>query len=393
MLRSATQNRWLTVWSRSSPSRGVIVLRDGVAGALLFVLALLPLGIPGLELGGLHHSVPLWLTVMLTFGQTVGLALRRVWPVGALLLIGVSFAAAQLSGTDTGLAGLGLLIAIYSFAAYQSVRRTEYGALGTAGYIALAVALHLAGSPAPFLDWVTFFFVLSTPWLVGLLVRRRMAEQSARETLAAEAAVQAAKSELARDLHDIVTHHVTAIVVQADSSAYLDPHDVAERAMTLTSISATGRRALQELRSLLGALEYTPVGATSANQPLGPAPSDVSALVNEIRATGYPITLTQGDLPDFSQALSITLYRIAQEATTNAMRHAPGEPIAITLVSVDDRVELTIENRTASSNPGPPGRGRRGIVDRVALLGGTVDIGVISGFFHVRVVVDAGAQP
>jgi signal transduction histidine kinase len=368
------------------------VLRDGFAGVLLFVLSLLPLGVRGLELGELHHSVPVWLTVALAFGQSLGLALRRFRPAVALLLVGLSFAAAQLSGADTGLAGIGLLIAIYSFAAYQRVRRRGYGALAIAGYVALATALHFAGSPAPLLDWVTFFVVLTTPFLVGLLVRRRVAEQSARETLAAELAVQTAKRELARDLHDIVTHHVTAIVVQADSSAYIGPDDSAERAVMLQSISSTGRRALQELRSLLGALEYTAVGTTPADQQRGPAPTDVSALVDEICATGYPISLTQNDLPDFSRAVSVTLYRVAQEATTNAMKHAPGEPIAIGLKRAEDRVELTIENRAVSKDAGLPGRGRRGMADRVALLGGTIDIGVVNGCFRVRVSVDPQAQ-
>ena len=243
------------------PVRAALVLPvmvvDAAGALLLFVLSLLPLGVAGVELGELNEHTVWWLSVVLAAGQTIPLLLRRINPAMGLTVVGIAFSAAQLTGVPTGIAGLGLFVAIYSFAAYQRRHRRLATLAAVAGYVVLAVALDLEGSRELLLDWVTFFLVLVIPWLVGQLVRRRAAEQAARESAAAAAAVRASRNALARDLHDIVTHHVTAIVVQADSTAYLGQDEAVERARTLETIAAAGRHALQELRSLLGALEQT----------------------------------------------------------------------------------------------------------------------------------------
>ncbi|MFJ3384027.1 MULTISPECIES: sensor histidine kinase [unclassified Curtobacterium] len=370
-------------------------VRDAAGGVLLFVLSFLPLGVAGVELGELHHDVAPWVPPVLVAGQSLSLAARRVAPGIVLAVVGVSFAAAQLAGVGTGVAGLGLFVAIYSFAAHQHRHRRSIAAAAAVGYVLLALALHAEGSPERLIDWATFFLVLTTPWLVGLLVRRRVAEQAARETKAAEDAVRESRNLLARDLHDIVTHHVTAMVVQADSAAYLQDSDVAERTRTLETIGTTGRRALQELRSLLGALEQTP------HAPGGPVPREavahtVAELVAEARQRGYPVVLTEpADRPDVSDEVAVTLYRIAQEALTNAMKHAPGARVEMTVTDPDGRVELRVVNAVQGRAPGVPGRGLRGMADRAALLGGRLDTGAADGRFEVvaSFAVDARATP
>jgi signal transduction histidine kinase len=382
----------LQLWRRAP-----IAVRDGVGGLILFVLAILPLDLPGVALGELDHVVTGEVSVVLAAAQTLGLALRRVRPAIGLVVVGCGFAAGQLAGVDASIAGLGLFLAIYSVAAYQRSHQILIDVATVVGYIVLAVALHLEGSPERTLDWVTFLLVLSVPWFVGQLVRRRIAAQTGREQEAADRAVREAKNQLARDLHDIVTHHVTAMVVQADSAAYLDADDVAERAQTLDAIGATGRRALSELRSLLGALEHSPPKSVDGSgAPTTPVPTsgDVASLVRENRATGYPVTLVEsGPAVQLSESVAITLYRVAQEALTNAMKHAPGTPVEMVIATSATRVELTVTNRFDEQLAALSGRGRRGMAERVRLLHGTFEAGVIDGRFRVHASLDAGAQP
>jgi signal transduction histidine kinase len=372
-----------------------VLARDAIGALGLFVLSVLPLGVQGVALGELHHQVAPWVSPVLIVAQTLPLALRRTWPGVAFAIVGLAFVAAQVVGVSTGLAGLGLFVAIYSFAAYQRTHRIAIDVAVAVAYAVLAVGLHVEGSPNRPIDWVTFFFVLTTPCFIGQLVRRRLAEQASREARAAQRAVQDARNDLARDLHDIVTHHVTAMVVQADSAAYLADADAAERAQVLDSIGRTGRRALQELRSLLGALEQTvPPQSDPSSAPLTPHPSTVASLVSESQASGYPVELRElGPITETSEAVAVTLYRVAQEAITNAMKHAPGEPVSMTITQDDDSIELTVVNPLGNSDGGVPGRGLTGMRERLALLDGVLDANAVDGRFVVRVRLSARAEP
>jgi signal transduction histidine kinase len=375
-----------------------VIARDAIGGVGLGVLSVLPLGVQGVALGELHHHAAPWVPPVLITAQTLPLALRRIRPGVAIAIVGLAFAAAQLAGVSTGVAGLGLFVAIYSFAVYQQRHRIVTDVATAVAYAVLAFALHAEGSPNRPIDWVTFFFVLIAPWFIGQLVRRRLAEQASREALAAQRAVRDARNELARDLHDIVTHHVTAIVVQADSAAFLDDADNGEQALVLDSIGRAGRRALQELRSLLGALELTAPspqpGHASVSAPLSPLPGDIAALVHESRASGYPVALVEvGSASETSEAVTVTLYRVAQEALTNAMKHASGEPVSITLKHDAGVVELSVVNPIKNSAVCIPGRGLTGMHERLALLDGLLEASAVEDRFVVRVVVSAKAEP
>jgi signal transduction histidine kinase len=377
MRYGGTASRW-----RETP----VVLRDAIGAIALVASALLPLGVPGLELGELHRTPPEWAGPLLAVAQTLPLAFRRIRPASVLLIVGAAFATAQLGGVDSGTAGLGLLVALYSAAAYQEVRRTVVAPSAAAGYVVLAIALERAGSPERLVDWITFGLVLTVPWTAGQLVRHRLVEQDAREAAAAQDAVRRAKNDLARDLHDVVTHHITAMVVQSESAAYLTPDDVAGRDGTLEVVGRTGRQALQELRSLLGALEQ---GATTGlgTLPTTPADGDVRTLVDELTATGYPARYDEfGEAAEPSPAVSTTLHRVTREALTNAMKHAPGEQVTVALTHTAEAIELRIENRISGGTVGRPGRGLRGMAERVALVGGTLAVGAVDHRFRVAAV-------
>lgn len=358
---------------------------DALLAAALAAIALLPLGVPGVELGQLPVRAPEWLVVVLVLVQTAPLVLRRRWPGAVLLVVAVGFAAAQITGADTGVAGLGSLVAIYSAAVGLRARRRAVLAVASLAYLALAVVLAIEGSPERPIDYVTFAGVLLVPCFLGLVVRDRVAGQQEREAVAAERAVAAARSALARDLHDVVTHHVTAMVVETESSAFgRDP--AADRDVrTLVSVGATGREALRELRSLLDALD--PAAVDAGHRPAG---ADLGGLVARLASTGYPVELTVEGGSDLPAVVATTLHDVAREALTNAMKHAAGEPIRCALRVRDDVAELEVSNRmTAGRGPeSGSSRGLSGMADRVHAAGGMVTAGPGEGdVFVVRATI------
>ena len=122
----------------------------------------------------------------------------------------------------------------------------------------------------------------------------------------------------------------------------------------------------------------------------------VADLVAEARQRGYPVTLAEPEpRPVVSDEVAVTLYRIAQEALTNAMKHSPGTPVAMTVTESDGEVELRVANDIGEQDPGVPGRGRRNMADRAALLGGRLDAGAADGRFEVvaSFAADARTRP
>jgi signal transduction histidine kinase len=359
-------------------SRQAVVVRDAAGAATLLVVSLIPLGVEGLELGELHGHVPGWACVLLTIAQTIPLAARRWWSALALLIVGAGFVASQVTGADTGLAGLGLLVALYSCARHQRQGRFLTATVAFVVYAGLAAVLASEHSPNRPLDWFSFVGVLTLPWVLGEFVRRRSAEQSIRAERAADEAVAAARALLARDLHDIVTHHVTAMVIQAESAQYLPggPDGDAERAFTFALLGRTGRHALTELRSLLGALDPAAVNGTSRDTA-----DDIPQMVERLRDTGYPISLhVEGSVVGLPEDVAAAMRSVAREAVTNAMKHARGTEVSIALQATDDVLTLTVANALSRDEEHESGgRGIAGMTARVAETGGSFIARVTNG--------------
>ncbi|SNY37132.1 sensor histidine kinase [Paractinoplanes atraurantiacus] len=367
-------------WWRARPAW----VRDGIGGLLLLALAFVPpLTAAGTRLGELPRRPADVLAVLAAVAMTVPLAARRRWPAVVLAVVGAGFAVQELRGYQSA-AGAGLLVALYSAGVHQERFRREVGAAAVVAYVSLCVALHAAGSAARVQDHVIFFALVALTAVAGAVVRRRRAADR-------EQARVAERVRIARELHDVVTHHVTAIVVQANATRFVaGPGPAAD---SLEVIADTGKRALTELRDLLGVLD-----------PERPAPRDrlpglaqVGELVASTRAAGQPVTLVEdGTAPDMGAGRELAAYRVVQEALTNAMKYAAGQTTAIELDYQPDGVTVTVITERAASGGagGGSGHGLAGLRERVELFGGEMTAGPRpGGGFAVRAHVPLEGAP
>ncbi|GAA0403064.1 two-component sensor histidine kinase [Acrocarpospora corrugata] len=363
--------------------------RDGLLAAILTLLAFTPTvsGI-GAELGDLPKRPADALSVALTLALTLPLAVRTRWPAACLAIVGIGFALHQtLSGPPT-FGTVGIYLALYAAGAHQERLRRTTQIVVAAGYVVLAVVLHLLGSPRQLPDFFAFFLVLAVIWVAGAGVRRWRADEAERRRLSAEVAVAAERARIARELHDVVTHHVTAMVVQADAALYLLGSAPDRAGESLTAISGTGRRALTELRSLLGVLEAT---GDSAAADRTPALGKVSDLVEQARLSGQPIEWTEHGRP-LTQSVDVELavYRVVQEALTNALKHATGHPTAVLVRHGDTHIEIEVTTEGSATAPvvASGGRGLAGLRERVRMLNGELIAGARpEGGFRVRALI------
>jgi signal transduction histidine kinase len=365
----------------------------GLALALAAAAALPGSAEYGMSLGGLDLRPVDALAAALVAAQTAPLAVRRVLPGPALAVVGAAFGAWQLQGYPPSFAGLGLLVALYGAGAHVRRGRTSAG-VAAAAYTVLAVLLVRAGSPERPVDLAAFGAVLAACWGAGSWVRARsLAEVEARRR-DAERAAAGERERLARELHDVVSHHVTAMVVQADAAQYLLDAQPTRAAAGLAAISDTGRSALAELRHLLDALDGTP-----RDEPAGTAPDRLDDLVDRTRAAGQPVVLTTHGRPAAVPAdVAHVVVRVVQEALTNAVRHAAGRPTGVDVRYGDRDVVVEVRTGGTGPDPAPPGpavrgsaRGLTGLHERVRAAGGESTAGPApGGDFVVRARIPVG---
>lgn len=344
------------------PMPRVLRLRDHEVALGVTVLAFIPpLAAIGGQFGDLPRRPADALAILLVLGQTLPLVVRTRWPVLCLAVSGISYAVHESLAYPQNIATLGLYLALYGVGSYQERYRTALAICTTAAYIAFSVVLHLLGSPDQLLDFAVFYVALGSCWLLGAFVRRRRLDEVERRRLAEVAAAADERARIARELHDVVTHHVTAMVVQADAAAF-----AGQSAEALTSISGSGRLALRELRHLLDVLEATG------------SPSTVADLVEQTRAGGQPVELIEdGDRRPVDAGAELVLYRVVQEALTNAVKYAAGRPTVVRLGHTADAVDVEITTSGSQTHPAAQGGGRglAGLRDRVAKVGGCLEAG------------------
>jgi signal transduction histidine kinase len=366
-------------------------MQDTVLAVTLTAVALAPpLAANGVALGELgHHRLGIIGTV-LSAAQALPLAVRRRWPACSLAVVASAFAVYQLAGYRSSFASVGLFIALYSAGAHQARFRRALAAVATAAYAVLAAVLAVLGSPERVIDWITFYLLLVACWGAGAVIRARAAAEVARRRQSVELAMVAERARIARELHDVVTHHVTAMVVQADATQFVLDTAPDRAADGLTAISGTGRRALAELRHLLGVLEppsSDPDGEAGA-AARAPVTGSLRDLVAQISSAGHPAELIEKGRPEpMAAGTQLAVYRVVQEALTNAMKHATGQPTVADVRYGDDEIHIEVSNDGPVLTAGSfaAGRGLTGLRERVSRCGGELQATARpAGGFSVR---------
>jgi signal transduction histidine kinase len=315
-------------------------------------------------------------SLMLTLAMSVPFCWRRSFPLpvlaAAAAVLGIRFAL----GRNDVSASAAVLVAAYGLGAYGSATRRYARWLGWAALIA-AGFLVLTNYGQNRLNAVPYA-LLAAAFVLGDAASARRGENAA----AVEAAHQAERSRIARELHDVVAHQLSAIAVQAGAARMAAGARQASSqapADVLGAIEQLSREALTELNHLLGALRREP-DADPDHRP-APALSDLGALLDARCGAGGPADLvTEGAARQLSPGVELSAYRIVQEALANATRHAPGAPVCVTLRygTAELGIEVTnppspLARRPSALVAKPGGRGIRGMRERAELYGGRLD--------------------
>lgn len=328
---------------------------------------------------------------LLMLVQIVPLFWRRRHPLPVFTAVALG-CAAQAVLTDTPLwSQFAFPVATYSVARYAGAR-WALAALGT-GVVGAAIAavdwLRGFGTNMTTPENVTAYFItiallVVVAWTLGTLGRTRQAYVDALvergQRLEREAAQQAAlaaieeRHRIAREMHDVVAHGLTTIVVQADGARAAAAHDPSVTGPALGTIAATGREAIAELRRMLGILRAE--GAPTTPQP---RLTDLADLVAEAQAAGTSVNAQlPGAATPVSDGVALTAYRIVQEALSNVRKHA-GPGAAATVVVGTERgtleIVVTDDGRGAAAHDDGRGLGLTGMRERVAAHDGTLTAG------------------
>ncbi|NJP15994.1 two-component sensor histidine kinase [Streptomyces sp. WAC00469] len=365
-----------------------VTVQDLPLGLLFLVLSLLPaFQRHGTQLGYVpDRSLDAGGVAVIAL-ECLPLALRRRRPAGCLALVLAGFAADQLLGYHTA-AGPALLVALLSAGCHLQRYRTTVPLLATAYFVGLALALDAKGAGEPLSEYVTFYLTVGVAWVAGGWLRAGRIAEAERRRRVAEDTRTTERTRIARELHDVVTHHVTAMVVQAEAARYMtgSPERLEQ---TLTAVSDTGRRAITDLRHLLDLLNPDHRGGESRE----PAVGGLAALVEQTRRAGQPVEFTQeGTAPETAGSADLVAYRVVQEALTNALKYAHGSRTSVRVRhgAREIEVEVATDGSGRDRSPGGSGRGLAGLRERVAVLGGEFDAGPqAGGDFLVRARIPA----
>ncbi len=333
-----------------------------------------------------------WPQVPVTALFVVAVAIRRRAPASAFAMTVVA-GLWQLATTVPSGADLAVLVMLYTVAAYRP-RRLSVPALAIC-VIGVGVGAAV-WFPPPNQRLITgllvgLFFggICVLVWVLGDSMRYRRGYYAALEDRAArleaerdaqaKIAAAAERARIARELHDVIAHHVSVMVVQADGAGYALRSDPATAEAALKAISGTGRQALTEMRRLLGVLR------TAGDQPgLAPMPglSELRELLDQARSAGLAVTYTLKGTPrELPDGAELAAYRVVQESLTNTRKHAGlAASAAVTLRYEPDglTVEVTDDGMAASSGE-PAGHGLAGMRERIEMYGGTVQAGPLPG--------------
>ncbi len=343
------------------------------------------------------------LQVLGTFLVAAPLAVRRRFPMAAATVQAAVYIVVPYTlGMDLYTSQVMLFLGFYSIGAW-SARRGRALIVRTTIAVVMAVwlvasmfgGLNIPGYTPPSMSATQLlaYFAISGSinvayfagaWVFGDRAWQQWLERNALERAHAdiavlqqelvESAVEGERVRIARELHDVVAHHVTAMSVQAAAARRLLGRDAARAEESLRQVEASARSAVQDLRTMVLTLRASDTDSDSL-----PTLADLDELVAAAERNGQSVTYERiGDLPELSPAAELTLYRVAQEGLTNASKHAgPTAHVALRLRAAEGAVELEVSDdgrATASLVPGT-GTGLQGMRERVTAVGGRLEAG------------------
>ncbi|GLX01282.1 sensor histidine kinase [Microtetraspora sp. NBRC 16547] len=358
------------------------LLVDTLALTPLVLLSLLSSvamsGVPrGPELYGIGPVGALLLSALLL----TPLIWRRKYPLAVFAIVALVCFVQWLAHIDILPSDMAVLAAMYTVAARRPLK------WAIAAFVVTELGLFLAfvrqGDQA-LTAWPTSSVFVVAIWVTGIYVNMRQryvesllerAERAERETdQQARIAAAAERTRIARELHDVVAHNVSVMVVQADGAGYAIDTDPEQARRAVQAVSSTGRQALAEMRRLVGVLrddrnsagEYAPQ----------PGLDQLTDLVEQVRASGLPVEfIVSGSPQDIREGEQLVIYRIIQEALTNTLKHGgPGVRASVLMEYGSHDVTLTVsdDGRGASAARSDDGHGLIGMRERVSMYGGTV---------------------
>lgn len=373
-------------------------------------------------LGLLSGALGSWAEIVVVLIFAGALAFRRAAPLIALCIVWVAAVTQIAFQLGVISADVAILVVLYATAAYGG-RTTRWAGLASAGVGAVIAATYLSffryGSElldilldpgfiaATVPSFVTLFVasagVLGLAWTLGFLVRtwRRARLSRSRAALAIDeqraaersVVVEQERNRIARDMHDVVAHSLAVVIAQADGARYAKASDPNAVDTALTTIAATAREALADVRILLGQLRKDEAG--------GPQPvlADLPRLVEQMRSAGLAIAWSETGAPlPLGSGGQLAVYRIVQEALTNALRHGqPDTEVVVSLTWDDAGVTVMVDNAVppgdaASLEHAGVGHGLPGMRERALLAGGTLTVDTPPGRFRVIAYIPGAAS-
>ena len=392
-------SRWPSLVARL---RRFPTVADAVLGLFLFAVALpqVFIGSPAERTLGLNFRHASWLAVVLLLAETVPLTWRRRAPVVVLALSTAATFVTLVTGFRPTVADIALYVAIYTVAGRRPLRVAVPAGLGfaavlTAVYATAAVKYPQAATQPQ--DYMLSYASFAFAWFLGRLQRNRREYTARLEALNAQLAeeretrarwaVAEERGRIARELHDVVAHAVSVMVVQAGAARRIASAKPEQAHDIIASIESTGRQALAEMRRLVDVLR-------SVDEPtsLDPQPrlADVGALVEQTREAGLPVVLrVEGEPRTLPAGVDLSAYRIVQEALTNVRKHAGPATAQVRLRYGAHALDVEVVDDGSGSSArrdgnGSGGNGLIGMRERVALFGGHLDVGPrLDGGFRV----------
>ena len=387
-------NRTAT-WLRANPTAA-----DALLAAVLLALSLV--AIENETVSASQRDVD-WLARLLVVGTCAPIVTRRIAPIlSAWAMLACTVPYWVIDYPDEAV-GTTMLVGIYSVGAHVARPASLRHGVALIGTIIVVgtIGVIVPEEELPWFAIPAFLIMYGTAWIVGDNLRTRRAytaelernAQVAEARRAAEArnAVAEERTRIARELHDVIAHSMSVMVVQAGAARRVFNTNPDQAAGALEAIESTGRESLDEMRRILGVLR-----SDDEALELAPAPTidDFSRLIDHCEQAGLPVALeVDGEPTGLPASVEMSAYRIVQESLTNTLKHAGPARATVRLAYADDEltVAVTDDGRGAAARTTGSGQGLVGMRERVEAFGGTLDAGPRpGGGFAVTAVLPVG---